>query len=159
LGDENTVYSVRLRQGLDVAHYDMVFTEKGLVLRYLGEYWEKSRPVTGLQRAMDLHVYRLRKRRARAQGGSKELLIGYEEIRGYQLIPPRTRRRWRRIAGRKVLHEEQEQPKLVLELRDGRRLVIEFSPRIYELVKALVKKYLAPASRKQPPGAPRWRND
>lgn len=144
--NDNTLYSVKIRAGLDTRHYDLTFTEKGIVLRYLGEYWERSRPVTGLQRRMDLHIYRLRKRRARATGG-EETLIPYEEVTGYELHSPRKIRRKRRIAGRTVVEEETLPPRLVLRLRGGKTLEIEFTPRIYELAKQLVKKYLKPLLR------------
>ncbi len=144
--DSNTLYSVKLRTGLDTRHYDLTFTEKGIALRYLGEYWERSRPVTGLQRRMDLHIYRLRKRRARESGG-EETLIPYEEITGYELRSPRRIRRKRRVAGRTVVEEETLPPRLVLRLRGGRTLEIEFAPKIYEIAKQLVKKYLKPLFR------------
>jgi len=141
--DSNTLYSVKIRAGLDTRHYDLTFTSSGIVLRYLGEYWERSRPVTGLQRSMDLHVYRLRKRRARAAGG-EETVIPYDEITGYELRSPRKIRRKRRVAGRVIVEEETLPPRLVLRLRGGKTIEIEFAPRIYELAKQLVKKYLKP---------------
>jgi len=147
---ENVVYSVRVK-GLDVRHYDLVFEDNRLVLRYLGEYWERTRPIAGLQRRVDLYIYSIRKRRARSSEAPSgyDMQIPYSEIRSYKLVPPRQRRRWTRQAGRRVLLVEALSPRLELELRDGRRIIIEFSPRVYELVKRLVKNYVETSREKR----------
>lgn len=139
---DRIVYSVKIRRGLDTEHYDLVFTDQSIQLRYLGEYWNRSRPITGLQRHADLHIYRLRKRRARETGGHN-IEIPYHAVREVQLQPPRVKRRWLRRAGKKILEEKVIPPRLIIETRSGDSYVIEFSVKVYELVKSLVKKYLA----------------
>jgi hypothetical protein len=142
--NENIVYSVRIK-GLDTKHYDMLFFDNYILLRYLGEYWERSRPRAGLQRRIDLHIYRLRKRKVREtqHTSNDDITIEYGMVRSFKLVPPRKRKIWRRIGGRKILQIETSEPMLILELVDGKRYVIEFAPRVYELVKTLVKRYLA----------------
>jgi len=152
---ENVVYSVRVR-GIDTRHYDMVFGDEALVLKYLGEYWEKTRPASGLQRRADLLVYKLRKRRNRfsQEDSSDDIRIPYSMVRSYELRPPRQRKRWTRQSRGKMLQVETTNPVLRLELLDGRRLSIEFSPRVYELVKKLVKRHLGEGRREaSKPGA------
>jgi len=142
---DNRIYSVKLCRGLDTEHYDLVFEETCLRLIYLGEYWEKTRPITGLQKSMDLHIYRIRKRKQRVS--SQGRCIPYSEIEEYELTRPRLLRKRRRMAGRTVVEEETIPPRLRLRLRGGERLVIELHPRVYELAKTLVKTYLAKKAR------------
>ena len=139
---DRTIYSVKIRRGLDIEHYDLVFTDRALRLRYLGEYWDRSRPITGLQQRADLYIYKLRKRRAR-ETEEHSIEIPYRSIRKVQLHPPKVKRRWLRIAGRKTLEETHIPPRLVIETVGGDTYVIEFSAKVYELVKSLTKKYLA----------------
>ncbi|KSW12355.1 hypothetical protein CF15_06340 [Pyrodictium occultum] len=120
-----------MRRGPDVLHYDMVFDRDALRLIYLGEHWESIRPRTGLQRRVDLFIYSLRKRRERLRGG-EEVVISYCDIVGYKLLKPRPRPREATLA-----------PGLLeVLLRDGRRIRVEFSPKVYDMVKSAVKKYL-----------------
>ena len=142
--NSNVVYSVRVR-GLDTRHYDMVFLEKGLLLRYLGEYWERSRPRRGLQRRADLLLYSMNKRKRREEKDPMDtfdILIPYSELRAWRLTAPRTLRRWRRLGGRRLQIVETVNPTLELHVKNGRVVVVEFSPRVYELVKSLAKQYL-----------------
>ena len=144
---ENIVYSVIVRKGPDRAHYDLVFEKQQIVLRYLGEYWEKTKPLRGLQRSMDLLLYRINKRKRRSTSARSvyDIVINYCDIVSIELYPPRTLRRRRRLAGRTVIAEEQRNPALVIVLRNGERLEVMFSGKVYDLVKRLLKRYTLPA--------------
>ncbi len=65
--DVESLYSVYVKQGPDMIHYDLYVEDKKIIAKYLGEHWEYMRPRTGLGRAQDLFLYRLRKRRERAR--------------------------------------------------------------------------------------------
>jgi len=124
---ERTIFSVRIRRGPDIRHYDLYFDDEGLHLLYLGEYWEGLRPRTGLQQRMDMLIYGLKKRRRR-QGGEKrfeDFTIPYSDIKEY------------------VLEWCERECKLTLYTRQG-AIEIRFSPKVYELAKKLIKKYVAP---------------
>ena len=148
--NERVIYSVWIRRGPDKIHYDMVFEDDAVRLVYLGEYWNKDRPPTGLQRSADMLIYSIRKRRRREQvdpsSSSFDIVVKYCGIRSFKLIKPSDyiKRLAKLINGRTRYPVE---PRGVLELTlvDGRRISIEFSPKVYELVKRLVKRYLAPA--------------
>ena len=152
--EDSTVYSVWIRRGPDRIHYDLVFENDKLRLLYLGEYWEKDRPSTGLQRSADLLLYSVRKRRRREQGEVTpfDMEISYCDIVKYSLTrsdeDSRARRRPRSRASRGSTERFTPRGILELVLVDGRRLRIEFSLRVYELVKRLVKRYLIPALEK-----------
>ncbi|HIQ10681.1 MAG TPA: hypothetical protein EYH26_01725 [Pyrodictium sp.] len=122
---ERTIFSVRIRRGPDIKHYDLYFGDDGLHFLYLGEYWERLRPKTGLQQRMDMLIYSLKKKRRR-QGGEKrveDFTIPYNDIKEYVL-------EWNVEECRLTLHTKQG----VIEIR--------FSPKVYELVKKLIKKYV-----------------
>lgn len=139
------IYSVRVKRGPDKLHYDLHFGEDALRLRYLGEYWEHHRPLRGLQRSMDLLLYRINKRKNRArESTSEDIVIRYCDIRDYVLLRPLKRVKRRRYGNRMIVEEETRTPKLVITTREGVRLEIEFAPRVYELVKTLVKRKLEP---------------
>jgi hypothetical protein len=150
LESERIVYSVWIRRGPDKLHYDMVFEDKALKLVYLGEYWEKDRPITGLQRSADMLLYSIRKRRRREQidktSSSFDIVINYCDIREFKLIKPSD---FIRKISKNVRDKTryQVEPRGILELKliDGRNLSIEFSPKVYDIVKRLINKYLAPA--------------
>ena len=143
--DERTVYSVWIRKGPDKVHYDLIFEDDRIKLVYLGEYWDKTKPYPALQRRSDMLLYSLRKHRRRQQSGSTDkfdIEVKYCDIRSFKLVKPQDAARVRPIRRDAT---DTSLPKGILELvlTDGRRLSIEFSAKVYELVKKLVKKYLA----------------
>lgn len=146
----NIVYSVRIKRGPDILHYDLYFENDVIKLKYLGEYWESIRPLRGLQRSMDLLLYKINKMKNRQRSLDKgyDILIRYCDIKEYDLRSPVKRLRKQRLGGRTIIQEDIRSPRLILVLRDGRRFEIEFSPKVYELVKRLVKKYIEERLRK-----------
>ncbi|ABM81126.1 hypothetical protein Hbut_1296 [Hyperthermus butylicus DSM 5456] len=141
------MYSVWVRRGPDRIHYDMLFEDDELRLVYLGEFWERMRPRTGLQQRVDMFIYSLRKKRRRVGEASEpyDIVIRYCDIKSYNISKPSPRRSIAKRAERRPGGQEVEPAKLELVLRNGERIVIEFSPKVYELVKSMVKKYLVPA--------------
>jgi hypothetical protein len=151
--EERTVFSVWIRRGPDRLHYDLVFDDDKLRLVYLGEYWDKDRPPRGLQRSADMLLYSIKKRRRRegddSLSSSFDIVISYCDIRSYRLVKPADfARRILRLTGGRTRHAVEPRGILELILADGRRLYIEFSPKVYEIVKRLVKRYLVPAVEK-----------
>lgn len=147
--DQSIVYSVMVRRGPDTAHYDLVFGDSALILRYLGEYWERSKPLRGLQRSMDLLVYRMNKHKNRSRRSSVyDISIDYCSIVSFELCRPGRRVRRRRVGKRVVEDVETVKPRLKIKTVDGADFEIVFSPKVYELVKRLVRSRLEPALRK-----------
>ncbi|RUM46699.1 MAG: hypothetical protein DSY37_04640 [Hyperthermus sp.] len=137
MSKSNVLYSVRMRRGLDVEHYDIVFGEHYIELIYLGEYWEKGRPVTGLQRRQDLLLYKLVKARRR-RTMERVTRIDYCSVSDYQLLKPRG------IEGREgeAAGRGDDWPRLVLVLADGARIEVEIHPKAYRIAKSLVRNIL-----------------
>lgn len=131
--EDNVIYSVWIRHGPDTIHYDIVFEEDCIRFIYLGEYWQRIRPRTGLQQRVDLFIYSLRKRRERNMREARHgFTIDYCSIKSYSLVRPRT-----------ASPQSNVTPGVLeLTLRDGRRVRIEFSPKVYEVVKSAVKRYV-----------------
>lgn len=148
--DDTIIYSVMVRKGPDTAHYDMVFDEDALILRYLGEYWEKGKPLRGLQRSMDLLIYRMNKRKNRKRDNSSvyDVVIDYCSIKSYELRGPGKRLRRRRLGKRVVDEAETLKPRLKIRTVDGGEIEITFSAKVYELVKRLVRRRLEPSIRR-----------
>lgn len=131
--DDSIIYSVWIRRGPDIFHYDMVFEDDCIRLVYLGEHWERVRPKTGLQRRVDMFIYSIRKRRERIyRERGRSMVINYCDISSYDIVKPRPA----------ISREDLSPGALELLLRNGKRIRIEFSPRVYEIVKSAVKKYV-----------------
>ncbi len=141
---DNTIYSVKMRKGPDVVHYDLIVEDGGITLRYLGEYWSHHRPRRGLQRSADLLLYSINKRKNRRRSSSYDIRLDYCEIRRVTLHRPRILRRRVRKAGRLETVEETVNPKLVITTRDGRRYELEAAVKVYELLKTLLKRHARP---------------
>ncbi len=141
-----TLYSARVRWGPNIRHYDIYFGDEGIEFIYLGEYWEKFRPRTHLQQRMDMLIYSLRKKRRRTSDVKEpyDFTVKYSDIVRYELIRPQPTSTDSRTS-RAARGSEEVKPVvvLVLVLRDGRRLEIEFPSKLYKLVKTMVKNYLA----------------
>lgn len=135
---EPVLYSVWIRRGPDIRKYDLIFEENGITLRFLGEHWLSLRPRTGLQRQADLLIYSIKKKRARQDNSLGTVHIDYCDIVRYELRKPM---RPRNDAPKKPGIKE-DAAKLTLVLRDGRIMEIEFSAKVYQLAKLLVKNYL-----------------
>jgi len=110
----------------------MVFEEDCIRLVYLGEHWERIKPKTGLQRRVDMFIYSIRKRRKRIYGEERSIVINYCDISSYEVVKPRPT----------TSHGDLSPGALDLLLSNGKRVRIEFSPRVYEIVKSAVKKYV-----------------
>jgi len=132
---EPVIYSVWLRKGPDIEKYDLVFGEQGIELRFLGEYWSALRPRTGLQKRVDMLLYSIRKKRSRSTQYERTILIKYCEIAGYELKKPLQN-------SGTASREDSNAARLILILKDGKRIEIYFSGKIYSIAKALIKKYL-----------------
>ncbi|NOZ89046.1 MAG: hypothetical protein GXO15_03885 [Crenarchaeota archaeon] len=141
---DNVIYSVRMRRGPDVVHYDLIVEEEGIRLRYLGEYWSHHRPRRGLQRSADLLLYSINKRKNRRRDSGYDIRLDYCEIRSITLHRPRLIRRRLRRAGRLETVEEAVNPRLVIVTRDGRRYELEAAAKVYELLKTLLKRTAKP---------------
>ncbi len=130
----DALYSVRVRRGPDTLHYDLYFLGDRLELRYLGEYWDKARPVTGIQRRADLLIYSIRKKRRRAgEERGEDIVIPYEEIRFLRLVRCR---------------DDPKTAVILIETRRGLRLRIEFASKLYRLAQRLINHYVKPGLRR-----------
>ncbi|NPA04508.1 MAG: hypothetical protein GXO09_00230 [Crenarchaeota archaeon] len=127
----DVIYSVKLRRGPDTLHYDLYFTDEALELRYLGEYWDATRPVTGIQRRADLLIYSIHKKRRRSTGtGSREdITIPYSDIKTIRLTRDR---------------EDPRIARIILETKRGERLELEFASKLYRLAQRLINRHVKP---------------
>ncbi len=74
------LYSVYVDKGPDRIHFDLLLAEDKLIAMYLGEYWERLRPRSGLGKRVDLQIYRIRKRRRREVFKRGQIITMGEDI-------------------------------------------------------------------------------
>ena len=122
----NVLYSVVIRRGPDVSHYDVVAEEDGIHFLYLGEHWEAFRPRTGMQKRMDLFIYSMRKKRRRQSDERRveDFRLDYCEVKDLRIVKGGV---------------EDSVGRLVLTTVSGLRIEIEYSMKIHEVVKEFVK--------------------
>ncbi len=123
--DASTLYSIVIRRGPDVSHYDVVAEDEAIRFIHLGEHWESFRPRTGMQKRMDLLVYSIRKRRRRhsAEARYEDFTIDYCSIRSIVIVRDR----------------DGELGRVVIVTKSGGRVEMEYPAKIHDIVKEFVK--------------------
>ena len=121
----NVLYSVVIRKGPDISHYDVVAEDDGIHFLYLGEHWEAFRPRTGMQKRMDLFIYSMRKKRRRQSDESRveDFRLDYCEVKELRLVKG----------------VEGSVGRLVLITFSGLRIEIEYPMKIHDVAKEFVK--------------------
>ncbi len=124
--DENVIYSAIVRRGPDISHYDVVVEDGVIKFHYLGEHWEAFRPRTGLQKRMDLFIYSMRKKRRRQSGERRpeDFEVRICDLAKVELV---------KLPDKGI-------GRLVLKLRGGAVVEVEYPLKIHDVVKTIAKR-------------------
>jgi hypothetical protein len=141
--NEDILYSVWIRKGPDVIHYDMILTENALVLSYIGEHWERFRPRSGLQKRVDLYLYKITKlkRRSHKERSPMDIVLPLCSIKAVVLH----RIDKIGVCGKPVTNtcspESRLSPSILrILLKDGKSIDVCFSQKVYKIAKKITEK-------------------
>ena len=134
---KDIIRNVWIKKGPDVMYYDLYFEESQIRLAYLGSIWAVFRPRTGLPKIEAVVTYKLLKQRRRQRNdvSKDDIIVPYDSIREYRLRKIVEYRPYRGADKRLI-------SSLELKLRNGKFIQIYFSSKVYDKMKALLKKHI-----------------